>query len=271
MSALPGGKKKKFQPSRPVAERFWEKVDKSGDCWLWMAYRNKTGYGEFRMPSGSRLAHRVAHELAIGSIPDGLVVEHRCHNPACVRPEHLLAVTQRLNMQNVGKANKNSKLGVRGVWTCPDTGHFRVQVAGKYVGKFVHLADAESAAIAERNRQFVNNTHDRQGHRVTKPRINFTPRDVLDALDRAIKPLDETASSLVLNDRLLDLLIDELIGEDDPARAYGLEPWLTLIDILEPAAYELAMTMDDCDQAGHHWHQMLDQLSARHDAELVAA
>ncbi|MDR6794830.1 hypothetical protein J2X12_002841 [Pseudarthrobacter oxydans] len=102
-------------------------------------------------------------------------------------------------------------------------------------------------------------------------RLQFTQRDVLDALDRAIKPLDDTASSITLNDRLLDLLIDELIPEDDPARAYGLEPWLTLIDILEPAAYELAMTMDDCDQAGHSWLGLLEQLSARHDAELVAA
>lgn len=103
------------------------------------------------------------------------------------------------------------------------------------------------------------------------PRLQFTSRDILDALHRAIRPLDDDASMLTMNDRLLDLIVDELLAEDDPARAYGLEPWLTLIDVCEPAAYELAMTIDDCDQGGHGWWNTLDQLSARHDAELVAA
>jgi hypothetical protein len=102
-------------------------------------------------------------------------------------------------------------------------------------------------------------------------RLQFAPRDVLDALDRAIKPLDEMASMLTLNDRLLDLILDELLAEDDPARAFGLEPWLCLIDTCQPDAYELAMVIDDKDQAGHHWHSISDQLSARYDESLVPA
>ena len=102
-------------------------------------------------------------------------------------------------------------------------------------------------------------------------RLQFTPRDVLDALDRAIKPLDESASMLTLNDRLLDLILDELLAEDDPARAYGLEPWLCLIDVCTSDAYELAMVIDDKDQAGHSWHGLADQLTAIHDESLVAA
>ena len=27
------------------AAQFWAKVDKSGDCWLWMGNRNNLGYG----------------------------------------------------------------------------------------------------------------------------------------------------------------------------------------------------------------------------------
>jgi hypothetical protein len=100
-------------------------------------------------------------------------------------------------------------------------------------------------------------------------RLQFSERDVLEAFDRAIRPLDETASSINLNDRLLDLIIDELVSEDDPARVYGLEPWMLLIDVCTPAAYELAMLMDDCDQAGHHWHSTLEQLTKMHDAKLA--
>lgn len=102
---------------------------------------------------------------------------------------------------------------------------------------------------------------------MTATRLQFSESAILEALERAIKPLDETASSLTLNDRLLDLIIDELLAEDDPARAYALEPWLILLDASTPAAYELAMTIDDCDQAGHSWHGMLEQLSSRYDAK----
>jgi hypothetical protein len=102
-------------------------------------------------------------------------------------------------------------------------------------------------------------------------RLQFTQRDVLDALDRAIKPLDESASMLTLNDDLLDLLVDELVPEDDAARIYKVDNWLLLLDICTPDAYELAMVISDCHQAGHSWHGTYDQLSARHDAELVAA
>ena len=98
-------------------------------------------------------------------------------------------------------------------------------------------------------------------------RLQLDEAAILEALERAIRPLDESASSLTLNDRLLDLIIDELLPEDDPARAYALEPWLILLDVCTPAAYELAMTIDDKDQAGHSWHGTLDQLSKLWDAK----
>lgn len=74
---------------RPTADRFWEKVDRSGDCWTWTASL-QAGYGqafawEFHrkrpMP-----AHRVAWFLATGHIPGpGETVLHTCDNRACVR------------------------------------------------------------------------------------------------------------------------------------------------------------------------------------------
>lgn len=105
----------------------------------------------------------------------------------------------------------------------------------------------------------------------TATRLQFGCREILDALESAIRPLDESASSMTLNDRLLDLLIDELLPEDDAARLYGVDPWLLMLDVTTSEAYELTCIIDDCDQAGHAWWGILDQLSARHDAELVAA
>ena len=100
-------------------------------------------------------------------------------------------------------------------------------------------------------------------------RLQLSEREVLDAFDKAIKPLDETASMLTLNDDVLDLIIDEILPEDDPARRLGVDNWLLFLDICTPAAYELAMTISDCHQAGHSWHGTLQQLSAHLDAKLA--
>lgn len=57
-------------------------------------------YGQIRLAGkGSPMVyvHRVAHELAIGPIPEGYEVDHLCRVPRCVRPDHLEAVTPKEN------------------------------------------------------------------------------------------------------------------------------------------------------------------------------
>lgn len=78
-------------------ERFWEKVDKTADCWVWLGARSKSRSAEYGSFRGIR-AHRIAYELVVGPIPEGLVIDHLCRNTLCVRPEHLEAVTQRENV-----------------------------------------------------------------------------------------------------------------------------------------------------------------------------
>jgi hypothetical protein len=67
--------------------RFWSKVSK--DCWFWIGSKGRGGYGSFRVDGKNRLAHRVAYELARGTIPPGMTVDHLCRIPACVNPDHL--------------------------------------------------------------------------------------------------------------------------------------------------------------------------------------
>jgi hypothetical protein len=88
-------------------QRFWSRVAVGGpdDCWLWLGARTSAGYGHLRIPgdraAGTFLAHRVAHELEIGPIGRGLVVDHLCETPLCVNPAHLEAVCDAVNVTRV--------------------------------------------------------------------------------------------------------------------------------------------------------------------------
>lgn len=94
--------------SRPtMADRFWRKVDKSGDCWLWTGTKTNNGYGMFCVDGSMRLAHRVAWQLTHGLLPEwseqrtGLCVLHRCDVRACVNPSHLWLGSNSENMTDM--------------------------------------------------------------------------------------------------------------------------------------------------------------------------
>ena len=82
-----------------MIDRFWSKVEKSADCWLWKAGKQGDGYGSFHPKTKeSVLAHVFAYSLLKGAIPRGLELDHLCRNKSCVNPEHLEPVTHRENV-----------------------------------------------------------------------------------------------------------------------------------------------------------------------------
>ena len=80
---------------------FWNKVDKTGDCWNWTACIAKNGYGKLGVDSKTRYAHRISYELAKGAIPDGLLILHTCCNRKCVNPKHLYAGDYQMNAEDI--------------------------------------------------------------------------------------------------------------------------------------------------------------------------
>lgn len=76
-------------------------VDPESGCWIWRGAKRPDGYVQIRVAGRLVYAHRVAYEVFVGPIPDGLtldhVVERGCKSRACVNPSHLEPVTHREN------------------------------------------------------------------------------------------------------------------------------------------------------------------------------
>lgn len=93
--------------------RFWSKVKvlKKNQCWEWSSYIAPNGYGFMSVNNKPKTAHRIAYEYANGEIPKGLWIDHKCRNRKCVNPNHLRAVTPKINAieNSVSTAAINAK------------------------------------------------------------------------------------------------------------------------------------------------------------------
>jgi hypothetical protein len=117
-------------PTPDPAERIRRNyVEDANGCWLWQGPLTAGGYGTTTAvgKKGPAKAHRVAYEVLVGPIPDGLHLDHLCHNAdldcpggrscvhrRCVRPDHLEPVTldenNRRIMDRVARLKARSSL-----------------------------------------------------------------------------------------------------------------------------------------------------------------
>ena len=105
--------------TKPLEDRFWNRVGRSSEheCWVWTG-ATTGGHGAVRYgcigtdapESRTIYVHRYAYQLLVGPIPAGLTIDHLCRNTLCVNPEHLEAVTK---AENLRRGNGFSALNSR--------------------------------------------------------------------------------------------------------------------------------------------------------------
>lgn len=79
-------------------------------CWDCLNTKAGNGYFQVQLDNKVVRAHRMSYEMFVGDIPEGLVIDHLCRNPACVNPDHLEVVTNKENiLRGVGLTAQNSK------------------------------------------------------------------------------------------------------------------------------------------------------------------
>lgn len=158
---------KKGTPLKPLGrrsltpdQRFLLSVEKTDTCWLWTGYMKQHNYGLFMANNKQWLTHRYAYEKWVGPIPQGKFLDHICHNPSCVRPDHLRPVSNKQNRENHSGLQKNNKSGFRGVSWFAHAGKWAAQVG--HNGKVINLGlfeCPEEAGEAAKQKRLELHTH----------------------------------------------------------------------------------------------------------------
>lgn len=72
-------------------------IDEDTGCWIWQLGKNQ-GYGQLTVAGVAYRAHRYFYEQRYGPIPEGFTLDHVCRNRACVNPDHLEPVPNKVNV-----------------------------------------------------------------------------------------------------------------------------------------------------------------------------
>ena len=78
-------------------KRFFSKVRKTNNCWVWTGSTKSYGYGRFSINKQKIYAHRFSYMIKFGHVPDHMVIHHKCNRKECVNPKHLEVVTKAEN------------------------------------------------------------------------------------------------------------------------------------------------------------------------------
>lgn len=146
----------KFIRASTPEESFEKYAKWHNGCFLWLGPDSGTGYGKISVNGKILSTHRYAWEKVNGPIPEGMQVDHVCHNRGCLNINHLRLATIQQNQFNRSGAQKNSKTGVRNVYKVLDKWRVVITHDGTKhnFGLYSSIKDAQKVAEQKRAELF---------------------------------------------------------------------------------------------------------------------
>ena len=119
-------------------ERLYSGVNvlNSDACWNWQYAKVPDGYGILTRKINKKvfviLVHRLSYYLSYGEIPNGMVIDHLCHNDeiddcpsgtvckhrSCINPKHLRVLTIKENLALAKKDGRSQRFRREKRGTC---------------------------------------------------------------------------------------------------------------------------------------------------------
>lgn len=86
-------------------------IDTIKGCWIWQGRKDQDGYASAttKKVPGTTRGHRITYTLLVGTIPEGLTLDHECEVRNCVNPAHLTPCSAVENIKR-GAARRSLRL-----------------------------------------------------------------------------------------------------------------------------------------------------------------